>query len=157
MPSDDALAWWAGAAEKGISVFRFNRPLGVTIVAILVWLQGLLYVAGGLYVILRFGDADFVERLGGQAVATTEAIASLAFALVLFGVTGGILRGNPRTRLLLAILFVISFGSAVYVTAAWLQPIFGPITAALAITGFVFLWTPRAQVFFRPDQAPAAG
>lgn len=136
-------------------MIRFKRPLGVTIVAILVWLQGLLYIAGGLYVMAGLQNPDFVSALGGTELAIAQAVASFAFSLVLFGVASGLLRGSPRIRILLTVLLVISVGGALYSAIAGYQPVFGPITAALAVAGMIFLWTPRARAFFRPEPPEA--
>jgi hypothetical protein len=131
--------------------------LGVTLVAIAVWVQGLLYVASGLYYGFGLTDETFLAEHGGETVTWLRLLGNILGGLVLFVVTSGILRGNAGTRIILTVFLAVSFvGSVIVASFGYLVPL-EIVAAVLAVIAIVLLWTPRATEFFRLQNAAGAG
>ena len=116
-----------------------NRPLGVTLVAIVAWLSGFLQALGAIFAIL------------GGLLVTWHAIVgwfSLLVGIITLAVGVGLWRGNPTARTIATIVFVINIVVAVL-------SIFGEGTlwsafssAFLSIVGLVLLSTQNARRYF---------
>lgn len=119
------------------------RPIGVTIVAIVVWLNGLLQVLGAATALFAFAGLD-----AGAALVTT-AVLSLLLGVIALVLGVGLLRGSPTVRGLVTVLLLLSIANAVF--AVFLSPaqaVTPVLTIVLAAVGIVMLWTGRASEFF---------
>jgi hypothetical protein len=126
-----------------------RRPGGVTLVAVLVILNGLLDIVVG------------VLGLAGVAIAGVPGLAALpAIPLVLgiltFLVGISLLRGGQIARGLTTVVLAIDLAFAIYgvfqaiAVGAGGQGLWSPIiSGALALIGIILLWTRRASAFFR--------
>lgn len=98
-----------------------NRPLGVTLVAIVAWLSGFLQALGAVFAIL------------GGLLITWHAILgwfSLIVGIVTLAVGVGLWRGNPAARTIATIVFVINI-----------------VAAALSVFGEGTLWSAFSSAF----------
>ncbi|MDQ0893991.1 hypothetical protein [Agromyces ramosus] len=117
------------------------RPGGVTLVAVIAWINGLLALIAGI-LLLTAGPAD--------AAVTTAAWVQIVIGVITILVGIGLLRGNNFARILATIVFVLNLGWAIYVAIAIPGQIWSAIiTGLLALIGLVLLYSARANEFFR--------
>ena len=116
-----------------------QRPLGVTLVAIIAWVSGLLQIIGSIIVIIA------------GAVVTWPAIIgwiSLVIGAVTLAVGVGLWRGNPTARTIATIVFIINIVFEVLGMfngeSLW-SAIAGSI---LSIIGLILLYTRSAREYF---------
>lgn len=126
-----------------------SRPLEVTIVAILVWAEGVLYVIAGMILLMNLKNADLAARAGGMELMVPLALTAFVIALTFLGASGGLLRGNTWTRLLITVLMSISIVFAIYVISGGERVLGGALIALFALGAIVLLWTPRASAYFK--------
>lgn len=126
---------------------RTNRPVGVTIVAVLLIVTGILgLVAGILAIVATLAGAEAAGHLIILAVlAILAAILNLVFA-------AGILRGNRVARLIVTIVQIISVLGAVasLATSPAAESIWGHIlNIAAPVVIILLLWAgERTKAFF---------
>jgi hypothetical protein len=121
----------------------------VTLVAIIVWITGLLEIIGGALALVALATSDELVVPGGRTAATVYAIIAIAFGIFVISIGAGLLRGSGLARVLVTISLVLSLGGAVYTMIAVPGQFAGGIvTGLLAILGLVLLWTGRASDFF---------
>ena len=112
-----------------------ERPVGVTIVAVIAWIIGAIQIVGGILAIFAGGGFD--------------AWVVLILGIITIAVSLGLFRGNNAARIIMAIVFTLNL-----VVAVWAIVIGGnfwdPVVAgALAIIGLVFLFSKKASAFFQ--------
>ena len=112
------------------------RPIGVTIVAIITWINGLFSLVPGI--IALFGGAN-----------TTLTWITIALGALTIAIGSALLGGRNWSRIVVTILFVLSLAAAVYlgvtVPAQLWQAI---VSGGLALIGLAFLWSKKANAFF---------
>jgi len=126
-----------------------RRPGGVTFVAVIVWILGLLQILAGIVALL--GAA------GVFTVAAPVGVGLLAFGIIeiLLGIIVIVLasslgRGSNAARVILTIFLVISMIGSVLGMLGGAQQVPGNvISLLLALIGVIFLYTGRANDFFR--------
>jgi hypothetical protein len=122
-----------------------RRPGGVTLVAVLVILNGVLQTIGGILALAGLAAAG----AGGVAVVGIIPLV-LGILTILVGIS--LLRGGQIARGLTTIVLVIDLAYAVFGlfqtagTSAMWSPI---LSGLLALIGIILLWTRRASAFFR--------
>ena len=118
-----------------------GRPFGVTLVALLAWINGALTIIQGIVTLLNPPVGD--DWSGWIAI-----IIGAITILVSFGLFGG----NTAARVIVTIVFVLNLVGAlvamfsVNVRAVVISAV---ITAALALIGILLLYTRPANAFFR--------
>ena len=116
-----------------------NRPLGVTLVAIIAWLSGLLQIIGSIIVIIAGVFITWPAILGWI---------SLVIGAVTLAVGVGLWRGNQTARTIATIVFVINIVFEVLGMfngeSLW-SAIAG---SALSIIGLILLYTRAARQYF---------
>ncbi|HEY4225300.1 MAG TPA: hypothetical protein VGM70_05765 [Pseudolysinimonas sp.] len=119
-----------------------KRPAGVTLIAVIVWINGLLSIIGGIVALITGGSA-----------ALAAAIVSIIIGVLTIAVGVGLLRGSRVARVIATIFLVLSLASAIYsivVGIAAPGSIIVPIVSGvLALIALIMLWTSRASSFFR--------
>jgi uncharacterized membrane protein YwaF len=114
-----------------------KRPGGVTLVAVLAWISGILTLIGGI--IMLFGGGAF----------TLAGIISIIIGIITIAVGVGLLRANNSARIVATIVFILNLANAVYSMFADRTTLTTAIVgAALAIIGIIILYTRRANEFF---------
>lgn len=117
-----------------------RRPTGVTIVAIIVLLNGLLTTIGAI-----------VGLTAGEHVASS--VVSLILGILTILVGAGLLTGSRLSRLLTTIVLVLSLAGAIFGMGAvgfgaW--AVFWPLVSALlSLVGLVLLYSKQANAYFR--------
>ncbi|NLP84332.1 hypothetical protein HF576_10755 [Microbacterium sp. CFH 90308] len=116
-----------------------QRPLGVTLVAIIAWLSGFLQIIGSIIVIIAGVFVTWPAILGWI---------SLVIGAVTLAVGVGLWRGNPTARTIATIVFVINIVLEVLGMfngeSLW-SAIAG---SALSIIGLILLYTRSAREYF---------
>jgi LytS/YehU family sensor histidine kinase len=119
-----------------------TRPAGVTLIAVIVWINGLLSIIGGI-----------VALVSGGSAALPAAIVSIIIGILTIAVGVGLLRGSRVARVIATIFLVLSLASAIYsivVGIAAPGSIIVPIiSGVLALVALIMLWSSRASSFFR--------
>jgi uncharacterized membrane protein HdeD (DUF308 family) len=116
-----------------------SRPIGVTIVAVIAWLNGVWNIIQGILGVIA-GFATW-NVLGSWLLVFIGALTVV--------VSLGLFRGNPSARLVVAIVFVVGALVAGALIAAG-SPLWSGIpTIVLGLVGIVLLYTGRANAFFR--------
>ncbi|SDY86083.1 hypothetical protein [Herbiconiux ginsengi] len=121
-----------------------QRPGGVTLVAVIVWIQGLLTLIGGIIALI---GAFAPGVVGGAFLAV--AIISIVIGIITIAVGFGLLRGSNGARILTTVVLVISLATAIFslftTNSFWSQV----VSALLAVIGLILLYTQRANEYFR--------
>src|SRR5690554_6180075 len=115
-----------------------QRPGGVTLVAVLVWIQALLYLVVGIFALVAMWAPAFVADLQFDFAwglgLLWNGILGIAFGITLFIISGGLLRGSRVARALVTIALILSIIGAVTALVNG-QVIGGIIALAIAIIG----------------------
>jgi len=131
-------------------VSAIGRPGGVTFVAVLTWISGLLDVIGGTILLFQTSVAATVEQFGGASQLIASAIISILIGVIVIAVAGGLLRGSGGARLIVTILQVLSIASSIFLAIAYPAGAIGEYFSILfSVIVLAFLWSPRANEFFR--------
>lgn len=126
------------------------RPGGVTLVAVLTWIAGLLDVLGGTILLFQTSVAATVEQFGGASQLIATAIVTIGIGVVVIAIAGGLLRGSPGARIVVTVFQVLSIVSGVFLAIAYPAGAIGEyIGIALSLVVIALLWTGRANAFFR--------
>ncbi len=125
-----------------------RRPGGVTFVAVLIWIQALLYLVAGVLSVLALWIPAIIIDLGWGFGPLWDGVVAIVFAIILFALSSGVLRGNPLARTLITIAFVIGIAGAI-ISIVHGNVLVGVIGLVLAIFGILLLWAGRAAAFFR--------
>lgn len=118
-----------------------GRPFGVTLVALLAWINGALTIIQGIFTLLNPPAGD--DWSGWVAI-----VIGAITILVSFGLFGG----NSAARVIVTIVFVLNLVSALILMFSFAAPgivIGAVISAALALIGILLLYTRPANAFFR--------
>lgn len=117
-----------------------SRPIGVSVVFVLILIAGVLAVAAGIW--------RLVNREDG--VGAVAAVASLAIGLVYLLVARGIAQGNRVARFVVALVTVLGLVTSTWTLfvrpALWVNL---TIQIVLGLAVLALLYTARARQFFR--------
>lgn len=139
--------------------FATKRPLGVTIVAALAIIAGIIDVIAGVMLLVVQAEPEVVERMGGPGLLVTAAITSILLGAVMIVIAFGLLRGNATARVAATVLQVFSL-----VESLWLglvNPALLPseiLSALIALALLFLLWSGEASRYFKglaPDEPTA--
>ncbi len=113
-----------------------RRPFGVTLVAILAWLNGVWQILVGIFSILP----------GGTSIWAGPFI--ILFGILTILVSFGLFSARNWARILTAILFVLNLLGALALLfgGQFWQGVGGAI---LPVIGLILLFSPKANAFFR--------
>jgi glucose dehydrogenase len=111
-----------------------ERPVGVTIVAVIAWIIGAIQIVGAILALI--------------AGAGFDAWVVLIVGILTIAVSLGLFRGNNTARVIMAVIFVINLLLAIWAIFLggnfWDQVVAG----LLAVIGLVFLYSRKASTFF---------
>ncbi|HWL60168.1 MAG TPA: hypothetical protein VNQ48_04700 [Microbacteriaceae bacterium] len=116
-----------------------RRPTGVTIVAVIVLVNGLLTTIGAIIGLTGGGD-------------TASSIVSLILGILTLLVAAGLFSRSPVARVLTTIVLALSLAGAIFglgVTAGTSAMVWPIISGALSLIGIVLLYTRQANAYFR--------
>ncbi|MCD5346104.1 hypothetical protein [Agromyces sp. S2-1-8] len=127
-----------------------KRPGGVTFVAVLTWISGLLDIIGGTLLLFQTSVAATVEAFGGASQLIASAIVSILIGIIVIIVAAGLLRGSAGARLVVTIVEALSIVASIFLAIAYPAGAIGEyFSAAIAVVVIAILWTRRADAFFR--------
>lgn len=119
------------------------RPGGVTLVAIIAWINGVLTLITGILLLVGGAAED-------SAPVLWAAWFSIIIGILTIAVGVGLLRGNNTARIVAAVVFALNLISAVITMFAAPGQLWSAIISALlAIVGLVLLFSEKANEFFR--------
>ena len=127
-----------------------DRPGGVTLVAVLTWISGLLDVIGGTILLFQTSVAATVEQFGGASQLIASAILAILIGVVVIVVGVGLLRGSNGARIVVTVFQVLSIMSSIFLAIAYPAGAIGEyFGVALSVIVLALLWSGRASAFFR--------
>lgn len=127
-----------------------DRPGGVTLVAVLTWISGLLDVIGGSLLLFQTSVDATVERFGGSSQLIASALFTILVGVVVIVVAVGLLRGNNASRIVITVFQMLSIVGSVFLAIAYpAGAIAEYFSIAVAVIVLLLLWTRRASAFFR--------
>ncbi|PWC05187.1 DUF7144 family membrane protein [Agromyces badenianii] len=127
-----------------------RRPGGVTLVAVLAWISGLLDIVGGTILLFQTSAAATVEQFGGASQLIASAIVTILIGAVVIAVAGGLLRGSAGARVVVTIFQVLSIASSIFLAIAYPAGAIGEYFSMLiSVIVLALLWSGRANAFFR--------
>ena len=112
-----------------------ERPVGVTIVAVIAWIIGAVQIVGAILALI--------------AGAGFDAWVVLIIGILTIAVSLGLFRGSNTARIIMAIVFTLNLIVAVWAIVIGVDFWDQVIAGALAIVGLVFLFSKKASAFFQ--------
>ena len=126
------------------------RPGGVTLVAVLTWISGVLDIIGGSLLLFQTSVDATVEQFGGASQLIASALLTILIGVVVIVVAVGLLRGNNASRVVITIFQILSIMGSVFLAIAYPAGAIGEyFSIAVAAIVLILLWTGRASSFFR--------
>jgi hypothetical protein len=118
-----------------------SRPLGVTLVFILILITGVLGLIAGVLVLLNRGD--------NQTLGWTYGLTTIVISVIYLLVAKGIANGSGVARLIVGIITFISLIGGIWVAlVASGQRLTGVVQAVIALVILFMLYNRRASSFF---------
>lgn len=125
------------------------RPVGVTVVAVLTWISGLLDIVGGSLLLVQAGVDAAVAKLGGALPLIGSGLFTVILGVVVIIVAVGLLRGNNTARVTITVLEGLSIVGSVFLAIAYPPGAIGEyVSVAVAVVVIALLWMGRANAFF---------
>jgi glucose dehydrogenase len=112
-----------------------ERPVGVTIVAVIAWIIGAIQIVGAILALI--------------AGAGFDAWAVLIVGILTIAVSLGLFRGNNTARIIMAVVFTLNLVVAVWAIVIGVDFWDQVVAGVLAIIGLVFLFSKKASAFFQ--------
>ena len=88
-----------------------DRPGGVTLVAVLAWISGLLDIFGGTLLLFQTSVASTVEQFGGASALIASAIVSILIGAIVIIVATMLLRGSSIARMIVTVFEMLSIAA----------------------------------------------
>jgi hypothetical protein len=111
------------------------RPAGVTVIAVLTWINGAINIASGI-----------ISLIGGGG---TPGWITLALGVVTLAVGVGLLNGSNVARIIATIVFVLSVAAAIYLLFNGGTLWSAIVSGGLSLIGLILLWTGKSNSFFK--------
>jgi hypothetical protein len=131
-----------------------RRPLGVTLLVVLIVINGLLALVGGLYLAIQHDDRDLVRETGVSSDNLLVYGISLAVVGTIYLVIArGLATGGGISRFLVGAFSLINLIAGIWVAVekdGQLQTQ-GIINAVVSGIVLILLYSPRANAFFRTN------
>jgi hypothetical protein len=127
-----------------------DRPGGVTLVAVLTWISGLLDIISGSLLLFQTSVSATVEQFGGESQLIASALLRILIGVVIIVVAIGLLRGNNASRVVITVFQMLSIIGSVFLAIAYPAGAIGEyFSIAVAAIVLILLWTGRANAYFR--------
>jgi hypothetical protein len=127
-----------------------DRPAGVTLVAVLTWISGLLDIISGSLLLFQTSVSATVEQFGGASQLIASALLTILIGVVIIVVGIGLLRGNNASRVVITVFQMLSIIGSVFLAIAYPAGAIGEyFSIAVAAIVLILLWTGRANAYFR--------
>jgi hypothetical protein len=127
------------------------RPVGVTTVAVIAFVQSSFGILGGLALIIERNDRELIAHVGqSSARITTYGVAAIIWGVVTFFASLGLWNGANWARILVGILEVTNVAAGLYLLFAWSGTYIwnGIWQIGIALLVLYFLFGSRGDEFF---------
>ncbi|HVX08589.1 DUF7144 family membrane protein [Humibacter sp.] len=127
-----------------------RRPLGVTLIAVLAWIEGAFNILAGVLLLVFQHEPSVSSAWSSSASLITSAILTILFGVVVVLVAGGLLRGSSGARIIVTIVQILAIVADAF--TAWAFPdqfAWSAVSALISLIIIILLWTGRASDFFR--------
>ncbi len=130
-----------------------RRPGLVTLLVVLVVLGGILSVIGGIALIFFKDNPDVVVETGSSGVGLWAGLGTIIVGLIYLAVAKGLSNGNGFSRLIVAIVSLVSIigGFWVGITQVGNGALSGWSSVFWAVIILLILYSPKANAFFRTN------
>ncbi|WP_353807502.1 hypothetical protein [Agromyces sp. SYSU T00194] len=130
--------------------FGPKRPVGITIVAFLVWIGAAIDILASILLFTAASDPEFAEQFGGTAALIAASTVSLLLGVIVIVAAIGLLRGNPVSRIAVTVLEALSALASIVIGVMNPAGMAGEILSALvAVAAITLLWMPESTRYFR--------
>ncbi len=129
-----------------------RRPGGVTLLAVLIVVSGLLQLMVAIGVIIARGNAAFVQQTGiSSDVWLWAGIVGIVTAVAYLLVARGLMRGSGLARGLATLVALVSLASGLFGMFTYGGNLLWSsiLSVAVALIVLGLLWSSRASAFFR--------
>jgi hypothetical protein len=125
----------------------------VTLLVVLVVIGGILSVIGGIALIFLKDNPDVVVETGSSGVGLWAGIGTIIVGLIYLAVAKGLSNGNGLSRLIVAIVSLLSIigGFWVGITQVGNGALSGWSSVFWGVIILVILYSPKANAFFRTN------
>jgi hypothetical protein len=136
------------------------RPVGVTTVAVIAFVQSSFGILGGLALIIERNDRELIAHVGqSNGRITTYGVAAIIWGVVTFFAALGLWNGANWARILVGILEATNVAAGLYLLFAWSGTYIwnGIWQIGIALLVLYFLFGSRATSSSRgarPESAP---
>ena len=131
-----------------------RRPVGVTLLVVLIVIGGILQVVAGIILILGHKNATVLrETHRSTNFLLSAGIAGAAFGVIYLVVSRGLATGIGFARFIVGLISLLSLGAGLWAAVSQHGNLRGQGIAS-AIVGFVILvllYSPKANAFFRTN------
>lgn len=132
---------------------RVNRPGGVTLIVILMWINEIFEIGFGLLIIAFSGNIDTQRTSGfGQSTLIAIGIVGIIIGLISILLANGLAKGSNGARVIVTILIVlqiildaIELARQALSAASW----WNVVGILIWLLVLALLWTSRASQFFK--------
>jgi hypothetical protein len=127
-----------------------RRPLGVTLIAVLAWIEGAFSILAGVLLLVFQHEPSVSGAWSSSASLITSAILTILFGVVVVLVAGGLLRGSSGARIIVTVVQILAIVADAF--TAWAFPerfAWSAVGALISLIVIILLWTGRASDFFR--------
>ncbi len=131
-----------------------RRPLGVTLLVVLIVINGLLALVGGLYLAIQHDDRDLIR----ETRVSSDNLLGYGISLAVVGaiylvIARGLATGGGISRFLVGAFSLINLIAGIWVAVekeGQLQTQ-GIVSAVISGIVLLLLYSPRANAFFRTN------
>lgn len=132
------------------------RPVGVTIVAVLAFLSGVIDIITGILLIFGGNDPDVAAGLGGSGGVLSHAIGSMILGLIVVILSFGLWLGRWISRMIVTVLQALSLIQSLFLAVAYIgNPVGEWASLLLSAIVLILLWTRPASAYFRGSEVAA--
>ena len=131
-----------------------RRPLGVTLLVVLIVLNGLIALVGGLVLAIQHDDRSVIR----QTAMSSDSLLTYGIALIIVGaiyllIARGLATGGGISRFLVGAFSLLNLVAGIWVAVEkdgrlQTQAIVSAVISAVVL---VLLYSPRANAFFRTN------
>lgn len=133
-------------SDRGVTGVR--RPVGVTVVGALVWVNAALDLVAGVFLLVAatIGGDDDATRTTWAIMGSVSFLVGALAAIIAFG----LMNGNPVARIAITAIEVVSIVASVGAAIANPSSAANEIVSALvALAIILLLWSRESSRFFR--------